>query len=300
LQAVAYYISLPFIYLISLLPFPALFVVSDFMFFMLYRVTGYRKGVVLQNLRNAFPEKSDAEINKICKEFYHTLCDFTLETLKILTISKKEILKHCNFTPEAFELFSKYGKEGKSIIMVLGHLGNWEWAGHPFSIRCPQKLVVIYHPLTNKYFDNLMLRMRSRNGTKMIPMKTAIKDMIAHRKDVTCTVFLSDQTPMPEGAYWTTFLNQDTPVFKGTEVIAKKMNLPIVYAWMTKPKRGYYTMHAETLVENPAATADGEITELHTRRLERDIIENPGLWLWSHRRWKHKRPADKTTNEKQA
>ena len=134
-----------------------------------------------------------------------------------------------------------------------------------------------------------MLRMRSRFGTKMIPMQTAFKEMLAHRKDLTCTVFISDQTPMPDNAYWTTFLNQDTPVFKGTEVIARKLNMPIIYASMRKVKRGYYEMFAEALVDNPAATREGEISEMHTRRLEKDIILQPESWLWSHRRWKHKR-----------
>jgi KDO2-lipid IV(A) lauroyltransferase len=122
-------------------------------------------------------------------------------------------------------------------------------------------------------------------------MKTSFKEMLAHRKELTCNVFISDQTPMPDSAYWTTFLNQDTPVFKGTEVIAKKLNMPIIYASMKKVKRGYYEMFSETLVENPATTADGEISELHTRRLEKDINEQPQDWLWSHRRWKYKRPA---------
>jgi KDO2-lipid IV(A) lauroyltransferase len=246
--------------------------------------------VVLQNLRNSFPEKADKEIKTIARAFYHNLCDFMVETFKILTISKKGILKRCKFTPESFTLFQKYADEGKSVIMVMGHVGNWEWAGHPFSLLCKQKLVVIYHPLTNKRFDKLMFDMRSRFGTKMIQMKTAFKDILVHRKDITCNVFISDQTPMPEAAYWTTFLNQDTPVFKGTEVIAKKLNMPIVYACVKKIKRGYYEMYAETLVENPASTAEGEISEMHTRRLEKDIIAAPESWLWSHRRWKYKRP----------
>ena len=290
MQALTYYIALPFIYLLSLLPFPVLYLVSDLIYFILFYCLGYRKKVVRQNLKNAFPQKTDEEISIICRAFYHNLCDFMVETFKILTISKKGILKRCRFTPEGFDVFSKYAAEGKSIIMVMGHLGNWEWAGHPFSLLCKQKLVVIYHPLTNKYFNGLMYRMRSRFGTLMIPMKTAFKEMLAHRKELTCTVFISDQTPMPENAYWTTFLNQDTPVFKGTEVIAKKLNLPVVYARIRKVKRGYYEMHAETLVENPAATADGVISELHTRRVEKDIIAEPESWLWSHRRWKHKKP----------
>ncbi len=136
-----------------------------------------------------------------------------------------------------------------------------------------------------------MLNMRSRFGTRMIPMKSAFKQMLAHRNELTATVFLADQTPMPENAYWTTFLNQDTPVFKGTEIIAKKLNYPVVYCYVKKIKRGFYEIHAETLVENPAATKEGEISEMHTRRLEKDIIANPETWLWSHKRWKHKRPV---------
>jgi len=292
LDALVFYIALPFIYLISVLPFAVLYLFSDLLFLILFRCVGYRKKVVRQNLRNAFPGKTDEEINVICKAFYHNLCDFMVETFKILTISKKGILERCKFNPESLAVFSKYADEGKSVIMVMGHMGNWEWAGHPFSLLCRQRLVVLYHPLANKYFDRLMYRMRGRFGTRMIPMKTAFKHMLAHKNELTATVFISDQTPMPENAYWTTFLNQNTPVFKGTEVIAKKMNLPVVYCCVKKVKRGYYEMFTETLVENPAATGDGEISEMHTRRLEQDIIAQPESWLWSHKRWKYKKPVN--------
>ena len=295
MAALAYFIALPFIYLISLLPFPVLYLLSDCLYFLLFYCFGYRKKVVLENLRNSFPEKTDEEINLICKKFYHYLCDLILEVLKIATISKKTMIRHCAFDDECLAIFSKYADEQKSVIMVMGHLGNWEWAGHPFSLLCRQNLVVLYHPLSNKHFDGLMIRMRSRFGTRMIPMKTAFRDMVANRKEVTATVFISDQTPLPETAYWTTFLNQDTPVFKGTEQIAKKLNLPIVYCTIKREKRGYYKLYATTLTDNPSATADGEITETHTKLLERDIIAQPEIWLWSHRRWKYKRPAGEIT-----
>ncbi len=215
-----------------------------------------------------------------------------VETFKILTISKEGIKKHCKFNEECLAVFAKYAAENRSVIMVMGHMGNWEWAGHPFSLLCKQRLVVLYHPLANKHFDGLMLRMRSRFGTNMIPMKTAFKEMLANKNELTATVFIADQTPLPESAYWTTFLNQDTPVFKGTETIARKLNLPVVYCCVKKVKRGYYEMFAEPLIENPSATRDGEITEAHTKRLERDIIAQPESWLWSHRRWKHKKPVE--------
>ncbi len=222
MQALIYFIALPFIYLISILPFPALYLFSDFVCFIVFNCLGYRKTVVLQNLRNSFPEKTDKELKVIRRAFYYHLCDLFVETLKILTVSKKSIVKHCRFDPASLDLLNKYADEGKSIIMVMGHLGNWEWAGHPFSLLAKQRLVVLYHPLTNKYFDKFMLDMRGRFGTKMVPMLSAFKSMLAYRKEVTCTVFISDQTPIPENAYWTNFLHQDTPVFKGTETDCRK------------------------------------------------------------------------------
>ncbi|MCF8449558.1 MAG: lysophospholipid acyltransferase family protein [Taibaiella sp.] len=293
MQALIYYISLPFIYLISLLPFPLLYLFSDFVFFILYHVIGYRKDVVLQNLRNAFPNKTEKEILAIRKAFFHFLCDLFIETFKTLTISPKNMLRHCALTTETTTLFKKLAEENKSVMLVMGHQGNWEWAGNSFSLVCLQQLYVIYHPLGNKYFDELMYRMRTRFGTRLITMKNTYKEMLGNSTGVVnATAFIADQTPRPENAYWTTFLNQDTPVFKGTEIIACKLNRPIVYVHISRVKRGYYELHAEMLSDNPAGTAENQISELHTRRLERDIIASPETWLWSHRRWKHKRPFD--------
>jgi len=294
LEAIVYYITLPFIYLISLLPFPVLYLFSDFIYFLLYYCMTYRKAVVLQNLRNAFPEKTEQEINTICKGFYHYLCDSLLETFKTLTISKNTMLQHCYFHPDSLAMFEQLKAEQKSIIMVMGHQGQWEWAGNTFGLLGPHKLFVIYHPLHSKCFDDLMLKMRTRFGATLIPMKNTFKVMVANRKTVNATTFIADQTPMPESAYWTTFLNQDTPVYKGTELIAKKMNIAVVFARSRRVKRGYYELSAEIITENPGELADGVLTEMHTKKLEEDIIAQPETWLWSHRRWKHKRPATHT------
>jgi KDO2-lipid IV(A) lauroyltransferase len=290
LKAVIYYITLPFIYLLSILPFPLLYGLSNFFFFVLYRLVGYRKVLVLQNLRNSFPEKTEAEIQLIAKKFYKHLCDLFLETFKTLTISKKSMLKHCYLHPDARTLFTSLAAEKRSVILVMGHQGNWEWAGNTFSAEINSQLYVIYHPLANKYLDGLMYKMRTRFKTRLIAMKDTFKEMVVHRKEVTTTAFIADQTPSNvSGAYWMTFLNQDTPVFLGTERIARKMNYPIVYAFVKKIKRGVYELNAELLLENPSNTADGEITEMHTKRLEQDIRLQPETWLWSHRRWKRKR-----------
>jgi KDO2-lipid IV(A) lauroyltransferase len=289
-SAVLFYLLLPFIYLISLLPLPVLYLLSDLFYFIIYRLAGYRKNVVIPNLRNAFPEKTDAEIKAIARQFYHHLCDLFFETLKILTMSRKAMLKHCYFSADAQALYDKLAAEGKSIIMVMGHVGNWEWAGQSFSLQCRQQLYVLYHPLSNKNANNFVKSIRQRFGTRTIAMRSAYKEMLLHKGETNATVFLADQTAFPDMGYWTTFLNQDTPVFKGTETIAKKLGYPVVYAGIKKIKRGVYEMHSEMLCENPKATKEGEISELHTRRLEQDIITQPYNWLWSHRRWKYEKP----------
>ena len=200
------------------------------------------------------------------------------------------MLKHCHFAPEAKTLFNQLAADGKSVILVMGHQGNWEWAGNTFSAEINSQLYVIYHPIANEYVDGLMYKMRTRFKTRLIAMQDTFKEMVAHRKEITTTAFIADQTPHNiSNAYWMNFLNQDTPVFLGTERIARKLNYPVVYAFVRKVKRGHYEINAEMLVEQPAQTGDGEITALHTRRLEQDIISQPETWLWSHRRWKHKR-----------
>jgi KDO2-lipid IV(A) lauroyltransferase len=292
LSAIVYYITLPFLYLLSLAPFPVLYGISNGMYFFLYRILGYRRKVVIANLRNSFPSKTDKEIEAISKRFYSYLCDLFLEVFKTLTISKTSMLKHCKFNPDAKVLFDRLAAENKSIVLVMGHHGNWEWAGNSFSTVCKQQLYVIYHPLSHKHFNGLMYRMRTHFGTRLIAMRDTFREMIARKGELSATAFIADQTPQPDNAYWTQFLNQDTPVFQGTERIAKKLNYPVVYARVMRIKRGYYEIFAEMLVENPAATSDGEISEKYTRKLEEDIIAQPETWLWSHRRWKHKRPVN--------
>ncbi|MBX2900283.1 MAG: lysophospholipid acyltransferase family protein [Cyclobacteriaceae bacterium] len=289
LSAVVYCISLPFIYSLSALPFKVLYLFSDFFYVLMFHFIGYRKTVVLQNLKKSFPEKTNQQINKICKHFYHNLCDFILEITKAITMSKKSLQQRCRFDPETGALLSRLADANKSVILVMGHIGNWEWACNAFNLSVKHQLYVIYHPVTNKYFDRLMYRIRTRNETKLIAMQNTYREMALHKNELNVTVFVADQTPRPDNAYWTTFLNQDSPVFKGMEVIAKKMNLPVLYASVNKVKRGFYEMHCEVLAEVPAKTSEGELSEMYIRRLEKDIVAQPENWLWSHRRWKHKR-----------
>lgn len=271
------------------MPFWLLYRISDVLFVVIYYCIGYRKEVVLQNLKSSFPEKSSEEIYKIARQYYLYLCDLMLETLKTLTISKKEMMERCILTNESVLLMNRLYKENKNLVLVMGHYGNWEWAGAAFSYSLNHKLFVIYKPLANKYFDRLLYKMRTRSGTGLIPFKDVMRGMLNNKNQINTTAFIADQTPQPDSAFWTTFLNQDTPVFMGTEKISQKLNYPIVYTSIKRIKRGYYSVNISLLFENPAATTEGEITITHTKQLEAEILNNPIIWLWSHRRWKHKR-----------
>jgi Kdo2-lipid IVA lauroyltransferase/acyltransferase len=276
------------VYLLALMPFWVMYRISDLIYLVMYYFFSYRKKVVFENLKNSFPNKSEEEITKIAKDFYRYFFDLMLETFKTLTMTKNQARKRCVFDSNSLELFNKLYDENKDVIIVLGHYGNWEIGGTSFNSYCKQNLSVIYKPLTNKYIDKLIYNMRTRWGSKLIPMKETYETMKSTKGTKSATAFIADQTPSPDNAYWTTFLNQDTPVFWGTERIAKKLKYPIVYMSVKRLKRGYYKIFTEMLIENPRQTKEGEISKAFTRGLEKDIIEQPEIWLWSHRRWKHK------------
>ena len=289
MKAIAYYLSLPFIYLISVLPFWLLYGFSDFLFFIFFRLVGYRKKVVFMNLKNSFPEKSEAELQQIQIKFYRYFFDLVLETVKSLSISAKQLKKRVLF--EDSSIFAGHFNNGQSIIIVMGHYGNWELGGARFALEPLHKLYVVYHPLHNKYFDQLMYQMRTRLGNGLYSMKGTLRGMIENKKHITATAFIADQTPSPKGAYWTNFLHQDTPVFPGTGKIANKFNYPVVYASVKRIKRGYYRIQLTELCSRSKEVEPEEILERFTKKLEQDIKEMPEIWLWTHRRWKHKRQA---------
>lgn len=287
MAAIVYYLVLPLLYLISILPFWGLYRLSDFLFVVLYHLIGYRKKVVMMNLRNSFPEKSEAELKGIQRRFYRYFCDLVLETLKSLTVSPKTLSKRITF--KDLTVFKKYHAQNQSIIIVMGHWGNWELGGARFAIEPLHKLYVIYHPLHNKYFDRLVYFMRTRLGNGLYAMKDTLRGIVRDKNELTATAFIADQTPSRKGAHWMQFLNQDTPVFTGTGKIANKMNYPVVYVGIKRTKRGHYEIALEELVPNPSEVDPIEILERFNRRLEQDIQEMPEIWLWTHRRWKHKR-----------
>jgi KDO2-lipid IV(A) lauroyltransferase len=267
-----------------------LYWVSDLLNLILFGLIGYRKTVIMSNLKNSFPEKSDQELHEIQNEFCRYFCDLILETIKTLTISPKVVMERVDF--KDMDIFERFYAAKQSVIIVMGHYGNWELGGARFSQYPYHQLYVIYHPMRNEYFDRLIYHMRTRLGNKLYRMKETFKSMVKDRGLLTATAFIADQTPRPDNAYWTTFLNQETPVFTGTAKIGKKLNYPIIYVSIKQPKRGYYSVNCELLVEKPALLSEDEISELHTRRLEQDIQEHPAIWLWTHRRWKHVKPPE--------
>lgn len=280
-----------FIVPLSSLPFPVLYFISDGLYVLFYYVVGYRRGVVMDNLRRSFPSMPEEARKIIAKKFYRNFCDTILESLKMFTISDADAKKHIVYT--GGEIPNKYFDEGKSIIIAMGHYGNWEMVAVTFDQAIKHQTVAIYKPLTNQYFDRKMLSSRQKYGLRMMHNRKVKEGFEEQRKELTATVFLIDQSPSPHSRpYWTEFLGQETGVLTGTEKYAKDYDYPVIYMHVQKPRRGYYVVSFEDVCANPRDTRDGEITEMATRILEREIRKAPELWLWSHKRWKHKRPVD--------
>ena len=276
-----------FLYLVSLLPFWFLYFLSDALFFLLYHVTKYRRKVVNENLLNSFPEKTTQERAFIEKEYFKYLADLIVETIKLITISEKEIRRRMHGANP--ELMDYYYAQGKSIIAATAHYGNWEMAAARIGLQQSGKSIIVYKPLSNKIMDTFMNSVRSRFGTEMVAMKLIIRKLAAYKNENSISVFAADQTPVKhETHYFTNFLNQPTAVFLGIEKLAQMGNQVVVFFRIDKIKRGYYVGTIVPLCENPKETEPYQITNLHVKYLEGMINEKPENWLWSHRRWKVK------------
>lgn len=283
-----FYMAYPFIYLIALLPFPIIYLLSDVCYVFL-SITGYRSAVVLTNLRNSFPEKAQSEIISIKKSYYRYLCDLMLETLKTMHMTELQARERCIFHSQQW-LEDLY-KQQQSFIIVMGHYGNWEWAGPSFTLNTSYQLVVIYRPLSNAYFERMFCGMRTKFGTDITKENDVLRDMVSRRKTITATAFIADQTASSHTAHWMTFLHQDTLVHKGPEKLAVKFKYPVVFMNVQRVKRGHYSVTPELLFEHSEDTVEGEISEKFMQRLEVSINADPSIWLWSHKRWKHTRPT---------
>lgn len=284
---------------LSKLPFSVLYGLSDILHFFIFTIVGYRKRVILNNIKNAFPEKPKEEHHRIAKVFGKYLVDVVVESIKTFSITKEELQERMRvtFSPE----YEQCVKEGRNAIVVLGHQGNWEYAQLAFSAEPNrQEFLGVYKAIKNQAVSDVMLKSRAKFGTILIETKE-FKDGLGKYVKQNIPVALglmADQAPQADRGYWMRFLNQDTPVFLGPERYAKRLNAPVFFGEVKPVKRGYYTLHIEPLVLNPLDAEEGEITEKHVLRLEQEIREYPEYWLWSHKRWKRTRPEDLKPNQK--
>ncbi len=291
MQRLLYILLYPVLWLISILPLEILYLKSTALYYVAYYIAGYRKKVVMQNLQLVFPEKTEAERVQIAKQFYRHLCDIIFETIKSLTISEREISRRFQF--ENLELLDSYYKENRNILLMCGHYASWEWSGI-LAKKMPYQGLGVYKKLDNPYFDALVKKIRSRFGGEIISNKKVVPVLFrkAARNEKTVTLILSDQTPKRNAfKHRDTFMGINVPVFTGTEELAKKLDFSTMYFHVEKRKRGYYTATFVPLAKYPNEYPDYEITRLFLNEVEKQIKSRPGLYLWSHKRWKLREPV---------
>jgi Kdo2-lipid IVA lauroyltransferase/acyltransferase len=277
-------------WILHILPMQINYILSDFFFLITYYIVQYRKKVVRRNLLNSFPEKSENERRLIEKKFFCHLCDTFIETLRSFRFSPEEAKKRCKYLNP--ELANYYLDQGRPVVVVLGHYNNWEWL-FDCALYSDHRFYVIYKKLKSKAFGRFYYDLRSRFGCIPLERADVYRQLVSDSINniTTWSSFIFDQSPrINEIQYWTTFLNQDTAVLTGAEKVAVKLNAAVIYLHMKKIKRGYYEALYTLITDNPNDTAKFEITESCIRFLENIIKEQPEYWLWSHKRWKHKKP----------
>jgi KDO2-lipid IV(A) lauroyltransferase len=272
------------------LPFGALHALAEGFYFLLAYVVRYRWGVVLTNLRHSFPEKTDAEIKRIGRAFYRHFAQVLVETLKLAALPDAELKRRVALrNPEVME---RHFQAGRTVLGLSSHAGNWEWVLTGGAVWLSAEADGVYKPLSNPFFESYMHELRTRTGAGLIPMRDTLRDMMQRRGEVRVVSLLSDQAAGPEDRpYWTTFLNQDSGFYTSADRLAARFKCPVVYVSIRRLRRGYYEMVLTELYDGDTLLpAEGfPITDAFVRHLERDINAAPEQYLWTHRRWKHKR-----------
>lgn len=280
-----YYILYGFLKLLSLIPLQLLYLLSDFVYVLLFYVFGYRKKVVLNNLAIAFPEKTDEDRKEIMKAFYHNFCDNFIEMIKLMSWSEKEINKR--FKGNA-EMLNQWKDKGQSVQVVSGHFFNWEIANLGVGSVCEIPFVVVYMPIKNKAVDKLVYDIRKKTGSILVAatdFRNQVKELL---KQQYALILVGDQNPGdPSKAYWLNFFSKPAPFVVGPEKGARRNNTVVIYADFYKVKRGYYEYQFDLLTTNPNSLAEGELTRMIVKKIENSIRQRPANYLWSHRRWKH-------------
>lgn len=286
LQVIAY----AAFYLVSLLPYRALYVLADVLHVIVYDVVRYRLKVVRRNIATSFPEKSPAELRSIERGFYRWLCDYFVETIKLMTVSREELLCHVEF--RGTELIEDSFDRGQTCAGILGHYGNWELlsaTGITFR-RHPEAVVgLIYHPLRNQVFDRLFIKIRQSMGGVCVPKQDILRYLVKFRSQGVMNIFgyIADQAPKYQNIHlWLPFLGHDTPVFTGAERIMRKMDNTVFYIDVERPARGKYVYTFKPMTDKPGELPEYEITRRFFAMLEQTIRRNPSCYLWSHKRWK--------------
>lgn len=269
-----------------MLPMRVMLSISSLFYGLVYYVIGYRKRVVQHNFEKSFPTKSKHQIKQEIKQFYKHFCDLLFETAKTLSIREREIDKR--YILKNPELLEEFYDQKKSIILYTAHYGNWEWLAF-LPLYTSYTCTAFYQPLKNKYFDTLVKAIRERFGVQCIPSKNGYKTLMQKHKngELTINYIISDQSPQASASkHWVKFLNQDTAFLIGSERMAKRMNMAVVYPEFRQPKRGVYEITFKTITEDAGRTEGYSIIDTYARLLEENIELDPSLWLWSHRRWK--------------
>lgn len=282
------------LYIISLMPFWVLYGIADFIFVLVYYVVRYRRKIVAKNMRESFPELSDKELSKIARKFYRNFADYIVETIKLNHISDEEIKRRMVF--KNIDVIDRLFDEKRSIAAYFSHCGNWEWVPSItlWSRHTTGKDVEfcqVYRPLKNKWYDEYMLRLRSRFNSLSFKKKTVLRDLLLlrRREMPSITGFMSDQKPSKgDESHIVKFLNHPSAVITGTEQVARKLDMAVVYFDMHKLSRGYYELEVKLITDNTSTMEPMAITDAYVKLLEETIKRNPSIWLWTHNRWKHK------------
>lgn len=288
-----------FIRLLSRLPLSVLYVISDLLFFVSYYLIGYRQSLVRRNLRNSFPQKQKSELRTIEKEFYKNLCDYAVESLKLVTMSKEELSRRMVFkNPEVIE---KFKDSSQSILFLASHQFNWEWILVSASVNFPMAIDFVYQPVKSKFFNKLILKIRTRFGAHPIRRDEVARELVKRKHIVRGIASVADQYPGygRDKKYITTFLNQETAFFMGTNQLAMLTQYPALYYPMKKVRRGYYETYPVIIATPPYNRENESVIENYVRIVEDVIRTHPSGWLWSHNRWKKrhlKKSVDKLGN----
>ena len=294
LDNIAFWIIYGTWYALSLLPMWMHYLFSDILFVLVAYVFRYRHRVIWKNLTNSYPEKSEKELKRLQRQFYSHMCDIVAETVKYTTISRRNIMRRMTFM--GYEQVAEILNSGQSVALLLGHYGNWEWVTS-FALWLPAldhdvKMGQLYHPLENKVFDRVVLKMRNRMGPVCIPKNDVLRWVLGNERDGYQTMlgYINDQVPKWENIHhWLDFLHQETPVFTGVERISRSRHQAVVYLDVKCPRRGYYQCEFQVITRDPATMGEFELTDIFFRLMEQTINRAPQYWLWSHNRWKRTR-----------